>query len=215
MIPFAEIQFPPKISYGSKGGPMFSTEVVASFSGYEQRNINWSQARARYDVSSGVKTQEQMQELMSFFLARRGRAVGFRFKDWSDYQGKNQFIGFGDGKSKDFQLVKRYFSENKHAMINFDGEDKQQYAYQRIIHKPVQNDYFRVYKNSVLVNGGFEIDYTKGIVKFNRPPEPLEAITVDFEFDVPVRFDTDHLDGQIDSFQVNSWNNIPLLEIRI
>ena len=79
MISFVEVQFPPEISYGSKGGPMFSTDIVTSFNGYEQRVINWRQARARYDVGSGIKNESQWQELISFFRARHGRAVGFRF----------------------------------------------------------------------------------------------------------------------------------------
>ena len=110
MIPFAEVQFPPEISYGSKGGAMFSTSVISSYSGHEQRNINWSQARARYDIASGIKDEKQRLELIAFFRARRGRAIGFRFKDWSDYTAKNQLIGKGDGRRKNFQFLKRYKS---------------------------------------------------------------------------------------------------------
>lgn len=56
---FEEIQFPADISYGARGGPEYSTDIVEMFSGKEQRNINWSQARARYTVSHGVKTPVQ------------------------------------------------------------------------------------------------------------------------------------------------------------
>src|ERR1700744_5302125 len=108
MTPFVEVQFPPEISYGAKGGPVFSTDIVSTFSGHEQRNINWLEARARYDISSGIKTEAQWQQLIAFFRARHGRAIGFRYKDWSDYQGVNQILGKGDGKVKQFQLVKLY-----------------------------------------------------------------------------------------------------------
>jgi len=37
----------------------------------------------------------------------------------------------------------------------------------------------------------------------------------DFEFDVPVRFDTDRLSAILDSYGVSSWNDIPLVEIRV
>ncbi|MBY0355033.1 MAG: DUF2460 domain-containing protein, partial [Rickettsiales bacterium] len=73
---FVEIQFPADISYGSSGGPTFSTDVIEAFSGFEQRNINWSAARARYNVAHGVKTQSQLDELIAFFRARQGKAIG-------------------------------------------------------------------------------------------------------------------------------------------
>jgi len=201
MTAFAEVQFPPEISYGSKGGPMFSTDVVSTFSGHEQRNINWLEARARYDIGSGIKTEEQWQELIAFFRSRRGRAIGFRYKDWSDYRGINQPIGRGEGNKKRFQLVKHYVSGN--------------FAYTRIINKPVNNNFCKIYIDSLVCEEGINIDFTTGIVTFEQAPRETEEITADFEFDVPVRFDTDHIDLSMDNFAIGSWGNIPLIEIRI
>ena len=48
---FIETQFPTDISYGSSGGPEYATDVVISQSGAEQRNVNWTQARARFTVA--------------------------------------------------------------------------------------------------------------------------------------------------------------------
>src|ERR1700760_1076047 len=101
MTAFVEVQFPPEISYGSKGGPVFSTDIVSTFSGHEQRNINWQEARARYDVSSGIKTYQQGEGLIVFLRARRAGAIGFRYKDWSDYRAVNQPIGKGDGRTNE------------------------------------------------------------------------------------------------------------------
>lgn len=42
-----------------------------------------------------------------------------------------------------------------------------------------------------------------------------DTLTVDYDFDVPVRFDTDELALSLDSFNTGSWNNIPLIEVRI
>src|SRR5688500_16190408 len=179
MPAFVEVQFPPGISYGSKGGPTFSTDIVSTFSGHEQRNINWQEARARYDVASGIKTEEQWQQLIAFFRARRGRAVGFRYKDWSDYRAINQLIGIGDDRMNEFQLMKVYNSGD--------------YTYNRVIHKPVNNNFCRIYIDSILQEEGVRIDFTTGVVTFDRAPRETEEITADFEFDVPVRFDTDQL----------------------
>jgi uncharacterized protein (TIGR02217 family) len=107
---FIEIQFPRDISYGATGGPVYSTDVVSMFSGHEQRNSNWKNSRAKYNISTGVKTEGQWQALISFFRACKGKAIGFRFKDWGDYQAKNQQIGIGDGVKTEFQLVKIYTS---------------------------------------------------------------------------------------------------------
>lgn len=201
MTPFAEVQFPPEISYGYKSGPMFLTDIVSTFSGHEQRNINWDMARARYDVASGVKTEEQWQQLIAFFRSRRGRAIGFRYKDWSDYKVINQVLAKGNNEQTKFQLTKIYNSG--------------QYHYTRIINKPVNNNFCRLYIDSIALMEGFNIDFTTGVVTFDHPPRQDEEITIDFEFDVPVRFDTDHLDLSLDSFATGSWSNIPLIEIRV
>lgn len=197
---FEEIQFPADISYGARGGPEYSTDIVEMFSGKEQRNINWSQARARYTVSHGVKTPVQLDELIAFFRARQGRAIGFRFKDWTDYQAAGQNLGTGNGSLTQFQLVKKYTSGT--ATVT------------RPILKPVNNGTLKVYLNAVLQSSGYTVNYTTGIITFSTPPGAGVVVTADFEFDVPVRFDTDHLDPSIDDFGSRSWESITLLELK-
>ena len=53
---FIEIQFPTDISYGAAGGPIYSTDVVTMFSGHEQRNSNWKNARGKYNIAYGINT---------------------------------------------------------------------------------------------------------------------------------------------------------------
>lgn len=198
---FVEVQFPSDISYGSSGGPEYSTDIVETFSGHEQRNINWSQSRAKYNATHGVKTPEQLEELIKFFRARQGRAIGFRFKDWTDYQASAQNIGTGDNVETDFQMVKRY--TNGSVTVT------------RIINKPVDNAALKIYLDAVLQMSGYTIDFATGIVTFDTPPGVDVVVTAEFEFDVPVRFDTDHLDATIDDFGTRSWGDIPLVELRI
>ncbi len=191
---FVEVQFPSDISYGATGGPMFLTDVVATVSGHEQRNSKWSQARARYNVASGVKTETQWQALIAFFRARRGKAVGFRFKDWGDYKAVNQpLLSLGGTQ---YQLVKQYVSG---AVVS-----------ERIITKPVAGT-VKLYRNSLLQASGWSIDTATGIITTSL----TGTLTVDFDFDVPVRFDTDELALSLDSFNAGSWNNIPLIEVRV
>jgi uncharacterized protein (TIGR02217 family) len=108
MTGFHEVRFPDNIAYGATGGPEFAATVVVTGAGHEQRNVDWAEARGRWDVGSGLKNQEQLDELIAFFRARKGKAYGFRFKDWTDYKATDQLIGTGDGAIKTFQLVKRY-----------------------------------------------------------------------------------------------------------
>jgi uncharacterized protein (TIGR02217 family) len=108
MSGFQEVRFPDNIAYGATGGPEFATTVVATGSGHEKRNVNWSEARGRWDVASGLKKQAQIDELIAFFRARRGKASGFRFKDWTDYKATGQLLGTGDDADTQFQLVKHY-----------------------------------------------------------------------------------------------------------
>lgn len=196
---FAEVQFPPDISYGSGGGPEYATDIVISQNGHEQRNVHWSEARARYNVAHGVKTQAQLEALIAFFRARKGRAFGFRFKDWTDYRGASQRLGEGDGVRKDFQLLKHYTSG---AVVE-----------QRVIRKPVSGT-VRIYKNAVLQSSGVAVALDTGHVSFTAAPAAGVSVTADFEFDVPVRFDTDRLSATLEAYGIHSWLDIPLIEVR-
>ena len=196
---FVEVQFPPDISYGSSGGPEYATDIVASTSGYEQRNVNWQQARARYNVAHGVKTKAQLDALIAFFRARKGRAYGFRFKDWTDYQ-TTETLGSGNGVTTQFQLIKTYTSGSV--------------VESRSITKPVSGS-VQVYENAILQTSGVSIDTTTGIVTFVLPPASGQVITASYQFDVPVRFDTDRLSASLDAYGIHSWLDIPLVEVRI
>ncbi len=62
--------------------------------------------------------------------------------------------------------------------------------------------------------GGWFVDATTGAVTFDTAPADGVAITAGFEFDVPVRFDTDALDVTLDLERLGSITSIPLLELR-
>ena len=179
MAAFHEVLFPPKIAYGASGGPEFSTSIAVSLNGFEQRNINWSAARGRWDISTGIKSSADIDEVIAFFRARFGKAYGFLFKDWMDYRVKDQVIGKGDGKTTVFQLVKDYKSGS--------------YLYTRNILKPVENS-VRIRVDSVQVTtDDFKCNSATGVITFTNPPVESANIVCDFEFNVPVRFDTDQI----------------------
>jgi uncharacterized protein (TIGR02217 family) len=60
----------------------------------------------------------------------------------------------------------------------------------------------------------WSVNATTGIVTFAAPPGVGVAVTAGFEFDTPVRFDSDALDVTLDLERTGSITSIPLVEIR-
>ncbi|MEO1961058.1 MAG: DUF2460 domain-containing protein [Paracoccus sp. (in: a-proteobacteria)] len=205
---FHEVRFPDDISRGARGGPERRTQIVELASGDEERNASWANSRRRYDVAYGIRRVDDLAAVVAFFEARNGRLHGFRFKDWGDYKSclpsatpspTDQAIGTGDGATTAFQLVKRYASGNQ--------------IWTRTITKPVAGT-VRVALDGAEQVGGWSVDTTNGVVTFGTAPAAGVAITAGFEFDVPVRFDTDALDVTLDLERLGSITSIPLLELR-
>ena len=208
---FHEVRFPASLSFGSIGGPERRTDVVTLANGFEERNTPWAHSRRRYDAGLGMRSLDDVETLIAFFEARRGQMYAFRWKDWADYKSgsakeevtyQDQVIALGDGVRTAFQLVKTYRS----------GE----FSYARPIAKPVKGSVrIGVEQDEMQEGVDFEIDPTTGIVTFNRPPDQEMAVTAGFEFDVPVRFDTDRIQTSVASFQAGDVPNVPVVEVRV
>lgn len=208
---FHEVRFPVSLSFGSVGGPERRTDVVQLANGFEERNTPWAHSRRRYDAGLGMRSLEDVEELIAFFEARQGQLYGFRWKDWADYKSAtanadvtylDQTIATGDGVTTVFPLMKTYASGSQ--------------SYARPIKKPVAG-------TVKLGLGGTEvqeaIDYTfdtaTGLVTFGFPPDAGVPVTAGFEFDVPVRFDTDHIQTSVASFKAGTVPNVPIVEVRV
>ncbi|MBZ0130454.1 MAG: DUF2460 domain-containing protein [Rhodobacteraceae bacterium] len=205
---FHEIRFPDNISRGARGGPERRTQVVELASGDEERNASWVNSRRRYDAAYGVRRSDDLAAVVAFFEARNGRLYGFRWKDWGDYKSclpsgipaaGDQLIGTGDGTATEFQLAKAYSSGAQ--------------TWARSITKPVAGT-VTVAIDGIVQASGWSIDATTGLVTFSAAPASGTAITAGFEFDVPVRFDTDRLDVTHDIERLGSITSIPLIEVR-
>jgi len=206
---FHEARFPLDVSLGSRGGPVRRTDIVTLASGREHRNSRWAHSRRRYDAGLGVRTLDALYGVIAFFEERRGRLHGFRFRDRVDHRSGppsravgplDQRIGTGDGATKAFPLLKSYGTGAA--------------AYVRPIAKPVGGT-VRVALSGVEqpVGTAFTCDPATGIVVFPTAPAAGVAITAGFEFDVPVRFDTDELDIDLSAFEAGAVPRIPLIEI--
>jgi uncharacterized protein (TIGR02217 family) len=205
---FHEVRFPDDISRGARGGPERRTQVVELASGDEERNASWADSRRRYDAAYGIRRADDLAAVIAFFEARNGRLHGFRWKDWGDVKSSlpstpvtpiDQVLGNGDGATTAFQLVKRYESGSQ--------------AWVRRIVKPVAGT-VRVALAGVDQASGWSVNATTGIVTFATAPGADVLVTAGFEFDVPVRFDTDRLDVIWDLDRLGSIASIPLVEVR-
>jgi uncharacterized protein (TIGR02217 family) len=144
--------------------------------------------------------------LVNFFYARRGKAYGFRFKDWADFQspfpgsGRPTLFTTNGGSTTTFQLVKVY------------GDSANSYT--RVISKPVTSTLL-LYDNGVPTSS-FSVDTATGIVTLtgSLATSSGHIVTGQCEFDVPVRFDVDDLKVQMKDYNVYDWSNIRLVEVR-
>lgn len=201
---FVEARFPECVSFGSAGGPGFRTSIFELDSGYVAANIEWERIRAQYDVTFENATPADIVEVEEFFYSMRGRAIGFRYKDWGDYTIANQNIFLGDGSKTVFDIFKRYSSGGIH--------------YDRPIKKIVAGTLTQINVDGVakMVTTDFTVQTDAGTVTFNTAPaNGAIGELVYCEFDVPVRFDTDVLGVAYDDFQRLSIQSLPLVEILV
>ena len=208
---FHEIRFPASLSFGSVGGPERRTEIVTLANGFEERNTPWAHSRRSYDGGLGMRSLDDVEVLLAFFEARRGQLYGFRWKDWSDFKSSaasdapgygDQEIGIGDGATVTFQLSKTYAS----------GEA----SYTRPVQKPVEGTVLAGVEGvQYFEQQNFEIDVTTGLITFESAPSIGLRVTAGFEFDVPVRFDTDRIQTSVASFKAGDVPNVPVMELRL
>lgn len=199
-VDFLEIRFPEDISYGATGGPMYKTQVLRGDGGAENRVQCWTDALCQYDVEKMMDNQKKLEQLLAFFRVVRGRRYGFRFKDWSDYRIAAATIGIGDGSRTGFQIVKQYTFGN--------------YSINRKICKIVSGSW-RIYQDGLPVKSGVSVDENTGEVHFVTAPPSGSIVSVDCEFDVPVRFDIDYLPTNLDNYNTAKSSGIGLVEIRL
>lgn len=197
---FDEVRLPSKIEFGAVGGPRFRTEVVILGSGHEQRNAEWSASRARWDVAPGIQSALDLQTIIAFWYARQGRLRGFRFKDHTDFTAVGQtLIAAVAGGETSVQLVRDYTSGGR--------------THQRIITKPVSGS-VQVYLDGQAIAS--TVDTTTGIVSFSplAGGSPAPILSAGFDFDVPVRFDTDNLAIRQVTHARDAIAGLPIVEIR-
>jgi uncharacterized protein (TIGR02217 family) len=209
---FHETRFPTNIARGAHGGPERRTDVVVLGSGAEERNSRWADSRRTYNAGYGVRTLDDLHAVIAFFEERRGKLHGFRWHDAADFKScaperapnmLDQALGIGDGTRTRFDLQKKYGTTFA--------------PYQRRITKPVANTVLVAVNSALSPPANHIIDTTTGTIIFQpgHIPAAGATITAGFQFDVPVRFDTDKLEINLSGFRSGAIPSIPLIEIRV
>ncbi|MFN3620891.1 DUF2460 domain-containing protein [Sphingorhabdus sp.] len=204
MQEFEDVLFPLHIGREAEVTAEFSTNIVTTLSGHERRNSSWGNARLSYDVGPGVRSETELGQLLSFFRARRGPAVGFRFSDPFDNSSNgmsgnpnmlNQRLGVGDAVQTAFPLLKTYGANGQIRRIT----------------RPVAATVI------VAVNGLTAAGWSLapgGVIYFRTAPAIGAVITAGYRFDVPVRFASDRIDVARATFGAGEIPSVPLVEIR-
>ena len=202
MTPFDDVAYPLALGRDASVSPEFSTSVALTASGHERRNALWSDARLRFDVGPGIRSEEELGTLIAFFRARHGPARGFRLRDPFDFSSRamtgtptafDQIIATGDGLASEFALIKTY--------------DEQV----RRITRPVAGSIL------VSVDGVPTSDWTlgqNGMILLDTAPLVGAIVRAGFLFDVPVRFAEDQIDVSGLNFAAGEAPSIPLIELR-
>jgi uncharacterized protein (TIGR02217 family) len=203
MNAFEEVRFPLALGREASVAPTFSTAIVTTAGGAEQRNAEWADARLSFDAGPGLRSEADLEILIAFFRARRGAAVGFRLEDPFDNSSNgmtgepgaaDQLLGTGDGVRTEFPLVKAYGAQV------------------RRITRPVA-DTVRVSVAGLELANGWRVG-EKGAIVFDGPPVAGAAIRAGFRFDVPVRFAEDRLAVGRATFAAGEAASVPMIELR-
>ncbi|MEM6681146.1 MAG: DUF2460 domain-containing protein [Pseudomonadota bacterium] len=201
---FHDVVFPLDLSLGAISRPTYSTEVIETTSGVEQRNSLWAFPKMEFEVGQGLRSIADVKALLSFFHARKGQAHGFRFRDVFDSStaatgapvtATDQSLGTGDGEKTEFDLVKTYET---------DGI--------RRITRPIASS-VKVAIAGAQQPSGWTVDSARGVIQFDSAPAAGQAISAGFQFDVPVRFQTDSLEISLARFEAGEIPSVALVEI--
>lgn len=203
---FHEARLPARLAFGSTAGVERRTEIATMASGFERRSTPWALGRRRYLIGAGVRSLDDMAELIAFFEARRGPLNGFRFRDPLDFKScapsgvigaADQVLGVGDGTTRVFQLAKGY------------GDVL------RPIRKPVAGSVTAAVDGVALEPGGYAVDAVTGELTLDVAPDEGAVVTAGCAFDTPVRFESDRLEVTLEGFAAGRLVAVPLIEIRV
>jgi uncharacterized protein (TIGR02217 family) len=192
---FDEVLLNPEYSPLARGGPEFSTAIVACPSGFKQRNINRADFIGRWAISFDVLDPDALKLLYDFFVTRKGMAYGFRFLAPEAHfvpASIPELFGVGNSVQIAFNLSRRHTSGPR----SYDRRIVKPMA-GGLTHVPGANT-VKIYDNGVEQNSGVTVNSTTGVVTFISAPLVGHTLTWSGDYHVPATFGSDKFESQID-----------------
>jgi uncharacterized protein (TIGR02217 family) len=185
----AGVFLPENIERDAKGGPRFNTSIFIGANGAEHRSANWPRQIGRWSINLGYRNDddEDFLAVRNTFYACMGNAYGFVFRDWSDHSAVDQPM-VAIPETELFQLQKVYSIGHG--------------SFSRKITRPKASTV--VVKLAGVVQS-VTVEYSGGIIT-----GATSDMTASFEFGVPVRFDTDSLEIDVEH---DGLVNCPVLDL--
>lgn len=221
-MPFLDIYMPEQIAgYGWVSAPRFKTTIQVNAGGSERRNQEWEHPLHRF-VNPEIISRPNQQELIDLkkhWLITGGPFNSFPIRDPFDKATvdhlpnvddddlaleigmTDQFIGFGDGFTDAFQLVKTY---------SRGGE-----TYDRTIHLPVLDTVVLAADGVLIDDSTYTVSRPGGVISFDTPLADNVSLTGGFLFDCEVRFESDdQLEQIMRTWQAAGASDLTLIEVR-
>lgn len=191
-----------EIEVGAKRRIRYSTDLITTDGGHTVTNQRWRYPLFAFDFKlepgdPDTDDDLSLQAFINLFHVAGGRHTTFRFRDWRDYSAEAQSLGTGDGSTTQFQLRRVY---QLGASVRY-----------RKVTRPVAGTVVG-YKNGIASTAS--VDTSTGILTFASAPANGVAVTADFEFDLPVRFENDELEIVALNSDLDQPVDITLLEDR-
>lgn len=201
------------------GGPEYANTYVENAAGFLKANVDRHDPINRYRVDYSALDEAMFARLRKLHIVNKGGAVGFRFKDWTDYYASDDGLpcdphktpmpfGTGNGSRTTWPLIKTHTLGSR--------------TYTKQIVKPVAGgltydtraNTVKIYVNGTLQTSGVSVSSVTGIVTFTSAPANNAALTWIGEYDAPVRFGSDYFAGTIEqSVAAGSMRGLEIVEI--
>lgn len=204
-------RFPERISYGAIGGPTYVTRVKQTVSGKEKRNQTIEVAIHVFNVSRGIKTEDDARVADAHYRKAKGKAHSFPFKDWTDFR-----LAFADSR-----LVAVDASTTVFQLCKVYGADEAEFEEVRRIRRPISGTLVVKQNGTTLVQGSgagkYQVDLDTGRVTFGTAPGAA-TLTASCEFDLWMRYDFDAKKAAVEDRNPSvgyliRWENIDLREV--
>jgi uncharacterized protein (TIGR02217 family) len=224
LAPFHEIRMDPRIVYGSTTSLQYSTAIVPVPSGDEYRKQFWQEGRRKFTISkqllalaSSDPNIELVPALFTFIRGRRGRAFGFRLRDWTFYRLNSVPLPLiADGTGKNAQLQYTFADPINPETV---------YITKPVLDTDVNNDSTQPawkYAPDITLtqdgvafpsSGNWTLDRTTGLINFAADQRP-HTLLWSGSFDTPVRLDSDSSDFKREDLNIMNWNDIVMVELK-